>query len=317
MSRLQANLVLLLTAFIWGTTFVVQKLAVVDSTGGTSDTGSDALGPLTFTGLRFVMGALIILPFALRERRRAAAATPPRRPLDGRDLLGFAACGLALCLGAATQQIGIIHTTVSNAGFLTALYVPLVPILALMAFRRWPHWATWPAAACCALGAFFLNGGKLDGFSDGDLWVLVGTLFWASHVVLVGLAVSRSNSPLRLALVQFLVCGALSLTAGLASEPQSLQAITANAFELTYAGVLSVGVAYTLQVVGQGHTHPAAAAIILSSEMLFAAISGALVLGERLSSLQITGALLILSAILVVELMPFVGRRWKARRAVS
>jgi drug/metabolite transporter (DMT)-like permease len=309
MSRLQANLVLLLTAFIWGTTFVVQKLAVVDSA-----TSADALGPLTFTGLRFVMGALVILPFALREGRRAAQVVPPRR-LDRRDILGFATCGLALCLGAATQQIGIIHTTVSNAGFLTALYVPIVPILALVAFRRWPHWATWPAAACCALGAFCLNGGKLDGFSDGDLWVLVGTLFWASHVVVVGLAVSRSNSPLRLALVQFVVCGVLSLTAGLLSEPLTLHAITSNAFELAYAGILSVGVAYTLQVVGQGHTHPAAAAIILSSEMLFAAIAGALVLGERLSSLQIIGATLILSAILVVELMPFVGRRWKMRRA--
>jgi drug/metabolite transporter (DMT)-like permease len=311
MSRLQANLILLLTAFIWGTTFVVQKLAVVDSGSSSASEDSTALGALTFTGIRFVMGALIILPFALREQRRSAG----RRPLDRRDLLAFAACGIALCVGATTQQIGIIETTVSNAGFLTALYVPIVPILALLVFRRSPHWATWPAVACSGLGAFFLNGGALDGFNRGDIWVLAGTFFWATHVVVVGLAVGRSGSPLRLAFVQFLVCGVLSLGAGLFSEAQSLSAITNNSFEILYAGVLSVGVAYTLQVIGQGHTHPAAAAIIMSTEMLFAAIGGAWILDERLSVTQITGACLILSAILVVELMPLMGRGWAFLRA--
>lgn len=187
--RLIADLTLLLTAILWGSTFVVQKLAFVDDTGAVA-TGDDTLGVLAFTGSRFILGALVILPLALRERARAPMVTARG------DRWGFVLCGVLLFVGSYTQQVGIIHTSVTNAGFLTALYVPMVPVLALILFRTLPHWAVWPGAVGCTLGTWFLNGGRLDGFSEGDLWVIGSALFWALHVIAVGTFVGRSSRPL-------------------------------------------------------------------------------------------------------------------------
>lgn len=307
MSRLQANLTLLLAAMIWGSTFVVQKIAFMGEDGGGADADA-AVGPFAFTGARFVLGAMVVLPWALRENRRAA------RPLDRWDALGFVLCGCALFAGSVTQQIGIIHTSVTNAGFLTGLYVPMVPVLALLLFRHWPHWAVWPAAVGCVAGTYLLNGGTLTRFAVGDLWVLGGAVFWALHVTLVGIFVTRCQRPLALACIQFLAAGIAGVTAGMAAEQPSLAAFASVGFEVLWAGVMSVGIAFTLQVIGQRHTHPAAAAIILSSEMLFAALSGAIFLGERLGPAQLGGGLLILACIIAVELAPFLRR---ARHAVA
>lgn len=305
MSRLTANLLLLLTAFIWGTTFVIQKLAFVGA-DGVADL-NNGVGPLTFTGTRFLIGALVVAPFAWREFSQKSEAQ--RSLIDRNALIGFLFCGIALFAGSYAQQIGIILTTVSNAGFLTALYVPIVPVLALVVFRRRPSWAVWPAAVCTAFGAFLLNNASLSAFGTGDLWVLLGALFWGCHVTVVGIVAGRIQSPLQLACAQFAIAGLLGLVSGLILEAPSLDAFASSAFELGYAGILSVGVAFTLQVVGQSHTHPAAAAIILSSEMLFAAIAAAIVLGERMGGLQMGGAALILAGIMAVEVVPMLGRR--------
>lgn len=301
MSRLRANLTLLLAAMIWGSTFVVQKIAFMGEDGGAADADA-AVGPFAFTGARFLLGALVVLPLALRERRRAA------RPLDRWDALGFVLCGLALFTGSFTQQIGIIYTSVTNAGFLTGLYVPMVPVLALLLFRHWPHWAVWPAAVGCVIGTYLLNGGTLTRFAAGDLWVLGGAVFWALHVTFVGIFVARCHRPLALACVQFLTVGLAGLAAGAVVEQPSLAAFADIGFEVLWAGFMSVGIAFTLQVIGQRHTHPAAAAIILSSEMMFAALSGAIFLGERLGPAQLGGGAFILAGILAVELAPFLRR---------
>lgn len=301
MSRLRADLTLLLAAMIWGSTFVVQKLAFVDD-GTAEAAGGDALGPLAFTGIRFLLGALVVLPLALRETTRAEA---PARPVDR---LGFVLCGVLLFAGSITQQIGIIGTSVTNAGFLTALYVPLVPVLGLFLLRRRPHWGVWPGVAGCMLGTWFLNGGDLTRMSEGDLWVVGGAVFWALHVICVGTFVGRTGRALTLACTQFATVGSVGLFAALLLEQPSWQAISGAWFEIAYAGVLSVGVAFTLQVIGQRGAHPADAAIILSSEMVFAALAGAIVLGERLHVDQYTGAGLILFSILAVEALPFLRR---------
>lgn len=308
--RLIADLTLLLTAILWGSTFVVQKLAFVDDSGAVA-TGDDALGALAFTGSRFILGALVILPLALRERARAPVTTKRG------DRLGFVLCGVLLFAGSYTQQVGIIHTSVTNAGFLTALYVPMVPVLALVLFRKLPHWAVWPGVAGCTAGTWFLNGGRLDGFSDGDLWVIGSALFWALHVIAVGAFVGRSDRPLGLACTQFLTVGILGTAGAFIVEAPSLGALTGAAFEIVYAGVLSVGVAYTLQVVGQRGAHPADAALILSSEMVFAAIAAAIVLGERLTMEQMAGAGLILASILIVEALPFLHAKRRRRASAS
>lgn len=296
MSRLTANLLLLAAAALWGSTFVVQKTAF----DGFGDDG--AIGPMAFTGARFLLGALVVLPLAWREGRLAAG------PVRRLDRLGFVACGGALFSGSLLQQIGIIQTSVTNAGFLTGTYVPLVPVLALLLWRRRPHWVVWPAALGCVAGTWLLNGGSLTRFAPGDVWVLAGAVFWALHVTLVGIFVTRSDRPLTLASTQFVVAGLCGVVAAVAVEPVSVTGFSGAAGEILYAGILSVGVAFTLQVIGQRNTHPAAAAIILSSEMVFAALAGAIVLGERMALGQAFGAAVILGCIVAVEVLPVLRR---------
>ncbi|WP_019646433.1 DMT family transporter [Novispirillum itersonii] len=298
MSRLQAHALLLIAAMIWGSTFVVQKLAVAPDTSG-----GESIGALAFTGVRFLMGALVVLPLALREARAASQS------LTRADWLGFLGCGVSLFAGAWLQQVGLGMTTVTNAGFITGLYVPMVPVIALLLFRRTPHWAVWPGAAGCAAGIFLLGGGHIDAFNTGDAWVLAGAVFWAIQVTFVGIFASRSGRPLALAVSQFVIAGVLgSIAAGLLETPR-LELFEKAAFELAWAGFLSVGVAFTLQVIGQRYTHPATAAILLSSEMAFAALAGAVALGETMGLIQAVGGALILGSIILVEVMPTLQRR--------
>ncbi|MCB1759057.1 MAG: DMT family transporter [Gammaproteobacteria bacterium] len=289
MTRLQANLLLTFTAIIWGSTFVVQQI------------GLGELGPITFTASRFLLGALVVLPLALRQLHRVAHGV---RPLRLNDLLWIWLTGLVLFLAAVLQQVGILHTSVTNSGFLTALYVPLVPLIALLALRHRVHWSVWPAATACLIGTWLLGGGDRLSLSSGDLWVIASALFWAVHVLLVGYVVVRTQAPLVVAATQFLVVGTLGMLVGaIAESPQPAHFISA-VYGILYAGLLSVGLGFTIQVIGQRYTEPADAAIILSSETLFAAIGGLLLLGERLSLIQVAGAALILTGILAVQLAP-------------
>ena len=289
MTRLTANLLLLLTALIWGTAFVAQNLGMKD------------VGPLAFTGIRFLLGALIVLPLAMREYRRLAAR---HHGFARRDWIGATGLGLLLAAGATLQQVGIAGTTVTNAGFFTVLYVPLVPLFAWLIFRARPHWSVWPATAGCVAGTFLLGGGELSAQVAGDFWVIASTLFWAGHVLLVGRVAAEKGAAITVACTQFVVCGVACLGAALVTEPIAITGLVAAIPAILYAGVLSVGVAFTLQVVAQRHTAAADAAIILSAETLFAALSGAIFLGETLNGLQLAGCTLILTCILAVQLIP-------------
>ncbi len=289
MSRRLANGLLLLVALIWGTTFVAQKL------------GMDAVGPLAFTGARFLIGALVILPLAWREHLRLQQAGVR---LDGRDAVQWIGLGLLLFGGVVLQQIGIEGTSVSNAGFLTALYVPLVPVLASLLGHERPHGVVWLAALASVAGTFLLGGGRFDGFNAGDAWVIVSTLFWAAHVLWVGRVAATKGAPIQLALTQFIVCGVLASLLAPLLEQVTLAGLVMALPAILYGGLLSVGVAYTLQVVAQRHTRPADTAILLSSEIFFAALAGALYLGERLSAIQLAGGALIFASMVGVQLVP-------------
>lgn len=289
MSRSQANLLMLVAALIWGTTFVAQRL------------GMAHIGPFTYTGIRFLLGALCIMPLAWREH---AALRSRGERIDGQDLLRWCGIGVLLSGGALLQQIGIVDTTASNAGLLTALYVPLVPILAWLLHKHRPHWSLWPAVAGSLYGTYLLSGAELAALNDGDLWVIASTLFWSGHVLYIGRVAARKGTPILLALTQFLVCGTLATVIGLGVESTGVAGLTAAIPAILYGGVLSVGIAYTLQVVAQRHTHASDAAILLSSETLFAALAGAWYLGERLAPAQMTGAALIFASILLVQLAP-------------
>jgi drug/metabolite transporter (DMT)-like permease len=295
MTRLQANVVLLLTAVVWGTTFTIQQLAMAH------------MGPTFYTGARFLLGAVIVLPLAVAQRRRLTRAGWHLAPAERG---GLVVIGICLFLGALLQQIGIAYTTVSNAGFLTALYVPLTPVIAVLALRQFPHWSVWPAAVGCTIGAYILSGGDLAAIRPGDLWVIGGAFFWAIHVLLVGALARRTGAPFVVACVQFFVCAALGLGWGAAVEPVSLDALIAAAPYIAYGGVMSVGIGFTLQVVGQQYTPAPDAAIILSSETVFAALTGMVFLGERLNAMELAGCALILAGVLAVELLPV----WLAAR---
>jgi drug/metabolite transporter (DMT)-like permease len=289
MSRGAANALLLVVSLIWGTTFVAQQLGMAD------------VGPLMYTGVRFLLGALVVLPLALREHARL---TDRGIRLEPTDLLAASGLGLLLTLGVVFQQIGIVSTTVSNAGFLTALYVPLVPLLGWAVDRRPPAAALWPAAIGCFIGTFLLGGGTFSGFNNGDLWVIASTAFWAAHVLWVGRVAARKGNPVSVAFLQFVVCGLLSTLAGLMMEATTLTGLWSAMPAILYGGLLSVGIGYTLQVVAQRHTGPAEAAILLSAEILFAALAGALYLGERLAPIQLAGGLLIFACIVGVQILP-------------
>lgn len=280
---------LLVVSLIWGTTFVAQQLGMAD------------VGPLMYTGVRFLLGTLVILPLALREHTRLAErGVKPDRV----DLLAASGLGILLTLGVVMQQIGIVSTSVSNAGFLTALYVPLVPLLGWVVHKQAPHLSLWPAAIGCFAGTFLLSGGTFTALNTGDFWVIASTLFWAAHVLWVGRVAARKGNPIFVALTQFLVCGMVSTLAGLLLETTTLTGLWNAMPAILYGGVLSVGIGYTLQVVAQRHTRPAEAAILLSSEVLFAALAGALYLGERLAPIQLAGGLVIFACIVGVQILP-------------
>ncbi len=293
MNRLQANLLLTLAAMIWGSSFVVQQI------------GTGELGTITFTGARFLVGALVVLPFAVKQFIRVDQS---ERRFQSSDWQGLMVTGCVLFVAAVLQQHGILRTTVTNSGFLTALYVPLVPVLGLIVLHRKVHFSIWPASLCCFLGTYILSGAQQVDLVAGDLWVISSTVFWATHVLLVGIFASRTRAPLVVAGVQFLVSGCVGLLLGVIIESPSLAQIIGAGWGICYIGIFSVGMAFTLQVVGQRFTPAADAAIILSSETVFAALGGMIFLGERLTPLQLSGGLLILTSILAVELLPMLGK---------
>lgn len=298
MSRVNANLLLMLVALIWGSAFVGQNLAMAH------------IGPMMFTGVRFLIGALVVLPLVVIEWRSLQRRSAHLGRGDAVRILGL---GSLLTLGAVMQQIGITRTSVTNAGFLTALYVPLVPVLGWLVWRQWPHWSVWPGALACLGGAYLLSGAELAAINAGDLWIIASTLPWAFHVLLIGRVADRMDAPFTVASGQFAVCGVFALLWALAFEPASWNALQAAAGALAYTGILSVGVAYTAQVVAQRYAHATDAAIVLSAETLFAAAFGYLLMGDRLNAAGLAGCALIFASMVGVQLLPLLRRATPAR----
>ncbi len=286
MTRASANILLLLAGLIWGMAFVAQSTAM------------DNLGPLQFTGLRFLLAALVVTPFALRERR-----VHNTKKLKKAHLPALLSICMAFTLGTVLQQYGIIITSVTNAGFLTAIYVVFTPILITLFFKDKPHFLVWPASIFTLVGIYLLGGG-LTALNTGDLLMLACAVFWAVHVTFLGRLASASGRPITIAVIQFTFIGVTCVAISLPFEPYSLQALQNAWFEIFFAGALSGGIAFTLQAFGQQWTTPSDAAIMLSSEALFASLAAAIFLGERLSSIGMLGCALIFSSILLVEVGP-------------
>ncbi len=272
-------------AVIWGFAFVAQRA------------GMAHIGPLTYNGIRFLIGATALLPLAL--------SGPHRKDLAGQEgrrtfILGGLAAGSVLFVAAALQQAGLVYTTAGKAGFVTGLYLVLVPFFGLFLRHRISanHWA---GAAVALAGLYLLSvtGGFRMG--RGDLLVFAGAVFWAAHILVIGWMAPRVPT-LPLACFQFYVCGAASLALGLATEPVSWARLLAAAVPILYGGFLSIGIAYTLQVVAQKRVAPARASLVLSMESLFAALGGWIVLGESLSLRGLVGCALMLAGIVLSQL---------------
>jgi drug/metabolite transporter (DMT)-like permease len=289
LSRIQADGLLLLVALIWGSAFVAQNW------------GMASVGPMGFTGVRFLIGAAVVLPLARRELAHLAQhRAVPRRA----DHVRIAGLGLLLCAGAALQQVGIMTTSVTNAGFLTAAYVPLVPLCGWWLLREKPHALVWPCALATLAGTWLLSGAGPVAFNRGDAWVLASVLPWTLHVLLVGRVAERLHAPFTVACGQFMACGVAALAIGLAIEPMSLEGLGQAWGALAYTGVVSVGIGFTAQVVGQRWTRPSDAAIVLSSETLFAAMFGAWLMGDRLGPAGWAGCAVLLASVVAVQLLP-------------
>jgi drug/metabolite transporter (DMT)-like permease len=292
----KADILLLTTALLWGCAFVAQRA------------GMDHVGPHTFNAVRFALGALALLPLALRSTRYPQpASTVFSRPTPRTYLWGGAAAGSALFCGAALQQMGLVYTTAGKAGFITGLYVVFVPMLALALGKRQGA-GIWIGAFLAVIGLYLLSVNEDFSMEYGDILQLVGAFFWAGHVLVIGWISPRVN-PLLLSIAQYCACSALSLVAALLLEDILWDGIWDGAIPILYGGVVSVGIAYTLQVVAQRDAQPAHAAIILSLESVFAALAGWLLLDETMGGRAIMGCSLMLVGMLCAQLMPLLGHR--------
>ena len=285
---LKSDLLLLVAAFIWGTTFVAQREAML------------YVGPLAYNAIRFALGAVTLLPliFLLPVGR------DPGSPNAGKRLLvyGGVLIGLSLFGGASMQQMGLVYTTAGKASFVTSLYVVLVPIAGLFIGQRCGL-SVWIGAVLGVTGLYLLTVQESLRMGQGDLLVLVGALFWTAHVQLIGYFAQRAN-PFRLACLQFVTCSALSLVAALLFEQITWPGVRAAAFPILYGGILSAGVAFTLQIICQRTSPPAHAAIVMSLEAVFGALAGWALLDEHLTLRDLLGCGLMFAGLLVVQLPP-------------
>ncbi len=285
-ATLKSDLLLLLAAAIWGFAFVAQRV------------GMDYVGPFTFNGVRFALGSFSLFPLLAASRRML----PAGKPLQSRfvRLCGGILAGGVLFAGASLQQVGLLYTTAGKAGFITGLYVVIVPILGLL-WKQRTDAGTWIGAFLAATGLYLLSVKASLHIAAGDLLEVIGAVFWALHVLIIGW-LSPKTHPVGLAVVQFAVCALLSLIVAFVFETVAMETIRQAAIPILYGGLLSVGVAYTLQVVVQRSAHPAHAAIILSLEAVFAALGGWMILDERLSLRAAAGCVLMLTGMLLSQL---------------
>jgi drug/metabolite transporter (DMT)-like permease len=284
---LRSELMLFLASAIWGFAFVAQRV------------GMEHVGPFTYNGVRFALGCLSLLPLILVRSHRADRSRPVQPFLNRRTMKLGGIVGLVLFCGASLQQIGIVYTTAGKAGFITGLYVVIVPVLGLF-LRQRPGFGTWVGAGIAAAGLYLLSVTGRFAISRGDFLVLCSAFFWAAHVLLIG-SLSQKLDTVKLAFTQFVVCSVLSLITALALETIVLAKIINAAIPILYGGILSVGVAYTLQVVAQRHAPPAHAAIILSLETVFAVLGGWLILSETIPFRGLVGCALMLAGIIVSQ----------------
>ena len=294
MSKSVSLLSALLCTFIWGTTFIAQ------------DTGMDDIGPFTFNAVRFFVGFLAILPLALLFETK-------KFKLEFKigfryfAILSFL-IGLSLFLGSALQQVALLYTDVANAAFFTIFYVPMVPIIIFIFKRDSLHWSVWPSVILCLIGGYLLTNFYDAKVRLGDTLVVLGALFWSTHIIFTGMIVKKYNLPLTLGAIQTLLVALFSFIIGLIYEEFVIANILNEIDSILYAGILSGGFAFVLQIYAQKNITPAPAAIIFSLEGVFATIAAWFLLSQILNLNNILGCLFILCGVLISQLLPLMRK---------
>ena len=272
-----------ITSAIWGFAFVAQRA------------GMEFIGPFTFNGIRFLLGSASLLPLILWQKYKQKS----QNKKSGNIVAGSLLAGTVLFIGASLQQAGMVYTEAGKAGFITGFYVILVPLIGVFIGQHITK-LLWTGAVIALAGLYLLTINGPFTLQKGDILILVSALFWAAHVQLINKLVD-THAALPLSAMQFAVCGILSLATAGMFEKITLDSIFQAAIPLLYGGLLSVGIAYTLQVVAQQHVHPAYASIILSFETVFAVVGGFLILHEMMSLRNLAGCLLMLAGIVIVQ----------------
>lgn len=292
-TQLKANILLLLTAAIWGLAFVAQKV------------GAEHVGAFTYNGIRFALGSISLIPLILFLNKKKGENEKTKN--DDRDSLKLTVkagiiAGCALFIATSLQQMGVMGTTAGKAGFITGLYMVIVPILGLF-LKQKVNKSTWIGIVIAIIGLYLLSINEDFSISNGDLLVLIGSVGWAIHILLID-NFTKKIDPLKLSSVQFATCSILSLVMAIIFEDINMVGISGAMVSILYGGLLSVGVAYTLQVVAQKNAKPSHAAILLSMESVFGALGGAMFLGERIGARGLVGCILIFIAIIISQLKP-------------
>ncbi len=297
-STFKSSLMLFLAAFIWGTAFVAQSV------------GMDYLGPLSFNGARFLMGSLVLAPVICFNRRSAAKKhkeNEGKRPGSLKTtIIGGVCCGLALCAAALLQQIGMLYTTVGKAGFITTLYIILVPIFGIFLKKRIPG-KVWGGAAIAAFGMYLLCMSESLSLGRGDALVFLCAILFSVHILVIDHFSPRVDG-VELSCIQFLTAGIIGSILAFLFEKPDIGDFVNGIVPLAYAGILSSGVAYTLQVVGQRDTDPTVASLILSLESVVSVLAGWVVLRQALTGRELAGCGLVFCAVILVQLPGKAGK---------
>lgn len=288
MSVLKSNLLLLLAAAIWGFAFVAQRV------------GMEYLGPFTFNGVRFALGALSLIPLLLFYNKSSKDKGKGHTNKEGKRVVcAGVVLGLVLFMGASLQQIGLMYTTAGKAAFITCLYIVLVPMVGIFLKQYIPQ-ITWLGCVIAIVGLYLICVKDDFSISYGEGLQLLGAFFWTLHILLID-HFSKKVDVLKFSFAQFVTCSILSLVTALFLETMSIEAIRKSLIPLLYGGVCSVGIAYTLQIVGQKYAQPSHAAIILSMETVFAVLGGWLILNEQLGTREFLGCAIMLVGMLLSQ----------------
>lgn len=286
-ASLKSSFLLFLAAFIWGVAFVAQSV------------GMDYMGPLSFNGARFLMGSLVLLPIVIRNRKKRAKEGTGQADLRV-TFKGGICCGAVLCAAALLQQYGIIYTTVGKAGFITTLYIILVPVFGIFLKKKIPG-KIWIGAAVAALGMYFLCMSEEFKLSKGDTLVMICAILFSVHILVIDYF-SPETDGVELSCIQFLAAGIMASIGAVIFEHPHIRYFIDGILPLAYAGILSIGVAYTLQVIGQKDTDPAVASLILSLESVVSMLAGWIILGQALTGKELFGCILVFIAVIFVQL---------------